>query len=79
MKNVVFSAYSKTKAQISCAVMTSAFVFAVNIKQFLRCLNPQFQASSHLLRRFTLTLHFEGSPSLLLVHICLSQYRIPID
>ena len=42
----------KTKPQISCAVtaqLISAFVFATQIVQFHYFLNPNFQASSHLL------------------------------
>ena len=47
-----FFSYAKTKRQISCAVtaqLISAFVFAIQIVQFLYYLNPKFQASSHLL------------------------------
>ena len=44
-------AYAKTKTQISFAVtakLISAFVFATRIVQSLYFLNPEFQASSHL-------------------------------
>ena len=50
-------AYAKTKTQISFAVTTkliSAFVFATRIVQSLFFLNPKFQASSHLLRLYSL-------------------------
>ena len=43
--------YAKTKAQISC-VMTAHLISALvskHIEQFLHFLNPEFQASSHLL------------------------------
>ena len=43
------AAYAKTKAHISCAVtaqLISAFVFAIQIVQFLFFLNPKFQAFS---------------------------------
>ena len=51
------SAYAKTKAQISFAVISFAvtakliisFVFATRLVQFLYFLNPKFPASSHLL------------------------------
>ena len=45
-------AYAKTKTQISFAVTSKlicAFVFATRIVQSLYFLNPEFQASSHLL------------------------------
>ena len=48
---------AKTKAQISFAVtakLISAFVFATQIVQSLFFLNPKFQASSHLLRLYSL-------------------------
>ena len=47
-----FFAYAKTKTQISFAVtakLISAFVFATRIVQSLFFLNPNFQASSHVL------------------------------
>ena len=51
MKNRLF-AYAKTKTQISCAItaqLISVFVFATWLVQSLFYLNPNFQASSHLL------------------------------
>ena len=56
-KKTVFFVYAKTKTQISFAVTTkliSAFVFATWIVQSLYCLNPKFQASSHLLWLYSL-------------------------
>ena len=51
-EKTVFFANAKTKTQISFAVtakLISAFVFAIRIVQSLFFLNPEFQASSHLL------------------------------
>ena len=51
-EKTVFFAYAKTKTQISFAVtakLISVFVFATLIVQSLYFLNPEFQASSHLL------------------------------
>ena len=50
-------AYVKTKTQISFAVtakLIRAFVFATRIVQSFYFLNPKFQASSHLLRLYSL-------------------------
>ena len=50
-ENRIFE-YAKIKTHISFAVtakLTSAFVFATRILLSLYCLNPKFQASSHLL------------------------------
>ena len=52
MRKPAFCIYAKTKTQISFAVtakLISAFVFATRIVQSLYFLNPEFQASSHLL------------------------------
>ena len=42
-------AYTKTKMQISCALLTSPFVFAAQKEQSCFFLNPKFQVSNHLL------------------------------
>ena len=58
----------KTKTQISFAVtakLISAFVFATQIVQSLYFLNPKFQASSHLLRLYSL--------------VCVGPGRKPLD
>ena len=55
-EKIGFFAYAKTKTQISFAVtakLISAFVFATRIVQSLFFLNPKFQASSHLLWRYS--------------------------
>ena len=49
--------YAKTKTQISFAVtakLISAFVFATRIVQSLYFINPKFQASSHLLKLYSM-------------------------
>ena len=48
-KRLFANANAKTKPQIRCAQVISAFVFATYIVQFLFFLDLKFQASSHLL------------------------------
>ena len=71
-------AYAKTKAQISCAVITaqliSAFVFAKQTVQFLFYLDAKFLASSLLLRLYMLVsnakAHIMYVTQSLVVYLC---------
>ena len=66
MRKQVF-ACAKTKTQISFAVtakLISAFVFAIKIVQSLYYLNLKFQASSHLLRLYSMVCVGPGRKSL---------------
>ena len=71
--------YAKTKTQISCAVtaqLISAFVFAMQIVQYLFFLNPKFQASSHLLRLYRLVCVRPGGKHILLVFSCKDSLKV---
>ena len=56
MRKPAFCIYAKTKTQISFAVtaeLISAFVFAIRIVKCLNYLNTKFQASSHLMCKYS--------------------------